>query len=108
MTPAHDPNDYERGRRHNPPMINILNPDGTLNEYGGLLGNRAFEGSPQLIELLEGAGQLEKVEEHIRNVPHSDRSKTPVEPLISLQWFVKMKRWPSHCGGQSGWFGRRN
>jgi len=92
VTPAHDPNDYERGMRHKLPMINVLNEDGTLNgEAGPLAGVERLKARPQLVQLLEEAGQLEKVEEHIHNVPHSDRSKTPVEPMISLQWFVDMK-----------------
>ena len=92
VTPAHDPNDYERGMRHKLPMINVLNKDGTLNaEAGPLAGIERLEARPKLIEMLEESGQLEKVEEHIHNVPHSDRSKTPIEPMISLQWFVDMK-----------------
>lgn len=92
VTPAHDPNDYERGLRHKLPMINVLNIDGTLNEHAGpLAGVERLKARPQLVAMLEESGQLEKVDDHVHNVPHSDRSKTPIEPMISLQWFVDMK-----------------
>ena len=92
ITPGHDENDYERGRRHGLPLINILNADGTLNDEGG-----PFAGQPRekvrrdLVAKLDEMGLLEKIEKHQLSVPISDRSKTPIEPLVSEQWFVKMK-----------------
>lgn len=91
VTPAHDPNDYATGLRHKLPMINILNPDGTLNEnagkYQGLKGMAAREAVVKGLEELE---LLIKVEDHEMEVGHSDRSKTIIEPYLSDQWFVKM------------------
>lgn len=92
VTPAHDFNDYERGERHGLEKINVLNPDGTLNEHAGKYqGTERLKARKQLVEELDELGLLEKIEDHEHNVPHSDRSKTPVEPLLSNQWFVDMK-----------------
>ena len=92
VTPGHDFNDYERGQRHDLPMINVLNKDGTLNEQAGKYqGIERLKARKQLVEELDELGLLERVEDYTTNVPHSDRSKTPVEPLLSEQWFVKMK-----------------
>ncbi len=92
VTPAHDPADYERGKRHNLPVLNVFNKDGTLNEHAGkYIGIERFKARKQLVEELDALGQLERIVPHVSNVPHSDRSKTPIEPLISEQWFVKMK-----------------
>ena len=92
VTPGHDFNDYERGQRHELPMINVLNKDGTLNEQAGKYqGIERLKARKQLVEELDELGLLERVEDYTNNVPHSDRSKTPVEPLLSEQWFVKMK-----------------
>ena len=91
ITPAHDPNDYEVGRRHNLPMINILDKDGTLNDnagqYAGLTIKQARE---RVVADLESAGLLVKTEDRVIELAHSDRSKTPIEPFLNDQWFVKM------------------
>jgi valyl-tRNA synthetase len=93
ITPAHDPNDYEVGLRQNLPMLNILNLDGTLNEnagpYQGLLVLKARE---KVVADLKALGLLENVEDRIIDLAHSDRSKSPIEPLLTDQWFVKMQR----------------
>ncbi|MBZ0137511.1 MAG: valine--tRNA ligase [Planctomycetes bacterium] len=92
VTPGHDFSDYERGQRHQLPMINVLNKDGTLNEQAGKYqGIERLKARKQLVEELDEKTFLERVEDYTNNVPHSDRSKTPVEPLLSEQWFVKMK-----------------
>jgi valyl-tRNA synthetase len=91
ITPAHDPNDYEVGKRQSLPMINILNPDGTLNDaagpYKGLKIQKARE---QVVADLDKLGLLGDVEDREIELPHSDRSKTPIEPYLADQWFVKM------------------
>ncbi|NER48882.1 MAG: valine--tRNA ligase [Symploca sp. SIO1A3] len=92
VTPAHDPNDFEMGQRHNLPFINIMNKDGTLNEHAGSFqGQDRFEARKKLVEQLEADGFLVKVEEYKHTVPYSDRGKVPIEPLISTQWFVKIR-----------------
>jgi len=92
ITPGHDPADYERGARHKLPIINVMGKDGSLNdEAGPFAGQDREKARKAIIEALEELGQLEKVEDHKLNLPISDRSKTPIEPLISEQWFVKMK-----------------
>jgi len=92
VTPGHDFADYERGERHKLPIVSILNQDGTLNAnagpYAGL--DRAVA-RKKVVEDLEKKGLLEKVEPHRYTLPLSDRSKSPIEPLVSEQWFVKMK-----------------
>jgi len=91
VTPAHDPNDYACGLRNNLPMINILNSDGTLNEEGGeYAGLDRFEARMRIVAKMESLGHLEKVEDRIIPMKYSDRSKTPIEPFLSDQWFVKM------------------
>ncbi|HQX53546.1 MAG TPA: class I tRNA ligase family protein, partial [Planctomycetaceae bacterium] len=91
VTPAHDPNDYACGLRNNLPMINILNADGTLNEDGGeYAGLDRFEARKKIVAKMESLGHLEKVEDRIIPMKYSDRSKTPIEPFLSDQWFVKM------------------
>ena len=91
ITPAHDPNDYEVGLRNNLPMINLLNRDGTYNENAG-----KYQGLPirkvreQILEELETLGILVKVEDIQIEIATSDRSKTPIEPYLNDQWFVKM------------------
>ncbi|MFM8415412.1 MAG: class I tRNA ligase family protein [Planctomycetota bacterium] len=91
ITPAHDPNDYDVGRRRSLPMVNILNPDGTLNAeagpYEGLTIRKARE---RVVADLEAAGQLELVEDRLIDLAHSDRSKTPIEPYLADQWFIRM------------------
>ncbi|MGC1308256.1 MAG: valine--tRNA ligase [Phormidesmis sp.] len=93
VTPAHDPNDFEMGKRHNLPVINILNKDGTLNENAGedFVGIDRFEARDRVIEKLESQGWLGETESYRHSVPYSDRGKVPVEPLISTQWFVKIR-----------------
>ncbi|MCA9116046.1 MAG: valine--tRNA ligase [Planctomycetaceae bacterium] len=91
VTPAHDPNDYQCGMRNDLPMINILNPDGTLNENCGQWeGIDRLQARPQIVAEMERLGHLEAVEERQIPLMHSDRSKTPIEPFLSDQWFVKM------------------
>ncbi|MCA9106244.1 MAG: class I tRNA ligase family protein [Planctomycetales bacterium] len=91
ITPAHDPNDYEVGKRCALPMINILNPDGTLNANAGPYeGATIREARKRVVADLESADQLEKVEDREIELPHSDRSKTPIEPFLADQWFVRM------------------
>ena len=92
VTPAHDPNDFEMGKRHQLPFINILNKDGTVNENGGIFaGQDRFEVRKNLVKTLNDTGFLVKVEDYKHTVPHSDRGKVPVEPLLSTQWFVKIE-----------------
>lgn len=91
ITPAHDPNDYDVGKRRGLPMINILNPEGTLNAeagpYAGLTIHKARKG---VVADLEAAGQLVQVEDRVIELAHSDRSKTPIEPYLADQWFIRM------------------
>ena len=92
VTPAHDPNDFEMGKRHQLPFINILNKDGTVNENGGIFaGQDRFEVRKNLVKTLDDTGFLVKVEDYKHTVPYSDRGKVPVEPLLSTQWFVKIE-----------------
>jgi valyl-tRNA synthetase len=91
ITPAHDPNDYEVGRRRSLPMINILNPDGTLAAAAGpYAGLPMMKARTRVVADLEAAGQLEQVEDRIIDLAHSDRSKTPIEPYLADQWFIRM------------------
>ena len=91
ITPAHDPNDYEVAKRCDLPMINIMNRDGTLNpETGKYKGLTMKKARTQVVEDLEALGLLEKVEDREIELPQSDRSKTPIEPMLADQWFVKM------------------
>jgi valyl-tRNA synthetase len=96
VTPAHDPNDYAVWQRHQGKpdeiaIINILNPNGTLNENGGPFANMKRDAArKKVVEDLTAQGLLEKEEPYETQVGHSDRSKTPVEPYLSDQWFVKM------------------
>lgn len=92
VTPAHDPNDFEMGKRHDLPFINIMNKDGTLNENAGdFQGQDRFVARKNLVARLDIEGVLVKVEEYKHTVPYSDRGKVPVEPLLSTQWFVKIR-----------------
>ncbi|MBF2025709.1 MAG: valine--tRNA ligase [Oscillatoriales cyanobacterium C42_A2020_001] len=92
VTPAHDPNDFEMGKRHNLPFINIMNKDGTLNENAGeFQGQDRFVARKNVVAKLEELGALVKVEDYKHTVPYSDRGKVPVEPLLSTQWFVKIE-----------------
>lgn len=92
MTPAHDPNDFEVGNRHNLERILVMNEDGTMNERAGKYnGMDRFECRKQIVKDLQEAGVLFKIEEHIHSVGHSERSGAVVEPYLSTQWFVKMQ-----------------
>jgi valyl-tRNA synthetase len=92
ITPAHDPNDFEVGLRHNLPMPRILNDDGTVNELGGKYeGMDRFEARKAIIKDLEELGLLVKTKDHEHNVGHCQRCTTVIEPILSKQWFVKMK-----------------
>ena len=91
ITPAHDPNDFEVGKRHNLPEINILNDDATINNLGGkYAGMDRYEARKAMVDDLDAQGLLVKVEDHVHNVGTHDRCKTTVEPMIKQQWFVKM------------------
>ena len=92
VTPAHDPNDFEMGQRHNLPMINIMNKDGSLNENAGeFAGQDRFVARKNVVKKLDELGHLVKIEDYRHSVPYSDRGKVPVEPLLSTQWFVKIE-----------------
>jgi len=92
VTPAHDPNDFEMGKRHNLPMINIMNKDGSLNENAGeFQGQDRFVARKNVVKKLEELGNLVKIEDYRHSIPFSDRGKVPVEPLLSTQWFVKIE-----------------
>ena len=92
ITPAHDPNDFEVGKRHNLPEINILNDDATINENGGkYAGMDRYEARKVMVEELKEQGLLVKVVDHVHNVGTHDRCGTTVEPMIKQQWFVKME-----------------
>ena len=91
ITPAHDPNDFEVGKRHGLPIINIMNDDATINENGGkYAGMERYEARKAIVEELDRMGLLVKVEDYSHNVGTHDRCKTTIEPLVKQQWFVKM------------------
>ncbi len=91
ITPAHDPNDFEVGRRHNLPEVNIMNDDATINANGGKYeGMDRYEARKQIVKELEEEGLLVKIEDYSHNVGTHDRCKTTIEPMIKKQWFVKM------------------
>ncbi|MDD3173241.1 MAG: valine--tRNA ligase [Herbinix sp.] len=91
ITPAHDPNDFEVGKRHKLPEINVMNDDATINANGGkYAGMNRYEARKVMVKELQELGLLVKVEDHVHNVGTHDRCKTTVEPLIKQQWFVKM------------------
>lgn len=92
ITPAHDPNDFEVGKRHNLPEINVMNDDATINENGGrYAGLERYEARKRIVKDLEEQGYLVKVVPHSHNVGTHDRCHTTVEPLIKQQWFVRME-----------------
>lgn len=92
ITPAHDPNDFEIGNRHNLQRILVMNEDGTMNKNAaGYEGMDRFACRKQIVKDLQDAGVLFKIEEHLHSVGHSERSGAVVEPYLSTQWFVKMQ-----------------
>ncbi len=92
VTPAHDPNDYMLGKKHNLDTIDIFNGDGTVNEAGGMyIGMDRFEVREQISKDLTEAGLMEKVENYTNKVGCSERTHVPIEPRLSLQWFIDMK-----------------
>lgn len=92
ITPAHDPNDYQVGLRHNLPQVVVINENGTISEgYGKYSGLDRYAARKLIIEDLDSAGLLVKIKEHVHNVGTHDRCKTTVEPMLSKQWYVKME-----------------
>lgn len=92
ITPAHDPNDFEVGQRHDLPVIRVMNDDGSMNENAGKYeGLDRFEAREKIVEDLKACGALVKIEPHSHNVGHCYRCKSTVEPIVSKQWFVKME-----------------
>jgi len=93
ITPAHDENDYQIGIRHKLQTIDILNDDGTLSEAAQLyVGEDRFEVRKQIVKQLEAEGYLVKIEDYLNKVGFSERTHVPIEPKLSLQWFMKMKK----------------
>ena len=92
ITPAHDPNDFEVGKRHNLPEVNILNDDASINENGGkFCGMDRYEARKAIVKELDEMGLLVRIEDYSHNVGTHDRCKTTIEPMIKKQWFVKME-----------------
>ncbi len=92
VTPGHDFNDFEIGKRHNLEIINILNKDETLNEHGlEFQGMSTKKARKAIVEKLEELGQLKEVKDHIHQVGHGDRSKAIIEPMVSKQWFLNVQ-----------------
>ncbi len=92
ITPAHDPNDFEVGNRHDLPVINVMNDDATINENGGrFAGMERYEARKAIVKELEELGLLVKIEDYSHNVGTHDRCGTTIEPLVKEQWFVKME-----------------
>lgn len=92
ITPAHDPNDFEVGNRHNLERLNVMNPDGSMNENAGsYAGMDRFEARKKVVEDLKEQGLLIKIEEMVHSVGHSERTGVVVEPRLSTQWFVRME-----------------
>ena len=93
ITPAHDPNDFEVGKRHNLPEINVMNDDATINAMGGKYeGMDRFECRKALVKDLEELGYLVKIEKMIHSVGHSERTGVVVEPRLSKQWLLILMR----------------
>src|SRR5690606_6756603 len=92
ITPAHDPNDFEVGARHDLPQVLVMDESGTMNENAGPYnGLDRFECRKKLVKDLQDQGVLVKIEPHLHQVGHSERSGAVVEPYLSTQWFVSMK-----------------
>ena len=93
ITPAHDPNDFEVGVRHNLPVLRVMNDDGTMNENAGKFnGLNRYDCRKKLVEELKASGHLVKIQPHVHNVGHCYRCHDTVEPIVSKQWFVKMEK----------------
>lgn len=91
ITPAHDPNDFEVGNRHDLPRVNVMNDDATMNELAGKYqGMDRFAARKAVVADLDAAGLLIKIEQHLHSVGHSERTGVVVEPRLSTQWFVRM------------------
>jgi len=98
VTPAHDPNDFAIGQRHNLPLITVMAKDGSMNEAAGrFAGLDRFEARQAVVAAMAAEGFLVKVEDYRHSVPFSDRGKVPVEPLLSTQWFVKTEPLAARC-----------
>ncbi len=98
VTPAHDPNDFAIGQRHDLPLITVMAKDGTMNEAAGrFAGLDRFEARKAVVAAMEAEGFLVKVEDYRHSVPFSDRGKVPVEPLLSTQWFVRTEPLAARC-----------
>ena len=98
VTPAHDPNDFAIGQRHNLPLITVMAKDGSMNEAAGrFAGLDRFEARQAVVAAMEAEGFLARVEPYRHSVPFSDRGKVPVEPLLSTQWFVRTEPLAAHC-----------
>ena len=98
VTPAHDQNDFEIGKRHDLPQITVMNKDGTMNAGAGRFsGLDRFEAREAIVLALKEKDLLVKIEPYRHSVPYSDRGKVPVEPLLSTQWFVKMEPLANKC-----------
>jgi valyl-tRNA synthetase len=92
ITPAHDPNDYQVGKRHNLPEIKMMNDDGTVNNQGGkYAGMDRYDARKAIVRDLEDQGFLVKIKDHTHNVSTHDRCGTTIEPMISKQWYLKME-----------------
>ena len=92
VTPAHDPNDFAMGQRHDLPLITVMHKDGVMNEQAGPFeGLDRFEARKAVVQRLDDEGFLVRIEEYHHTVPYSDRGKVPIEPLLSTQWFVKIR-----------------
>ncbi|MBQ9729279.1 MAG: valine--tRNA ligase, partial [Clostridia bacterium] len=92
ITPAHDPNDFEVGKRHDLPIIRVMNDDGSMNEKAGKYnGLDRYEARKAVLADLEASGNLVKIQPHVHNVGHCYRCNSTVEPIVSKQWFVKME-----------------
>ncbi len=98
ITPAHDPNDFEIGKRHNLPFINILNKDGSLNANGGpMAGLDRFEARKAVVSWFRDHNLLDKIEDYGHSVPYSDRGGVPIEPFLSIQWFCDVGSMAKTC-----------
>ena len=92
VTPAHDPNDYEMGLRHNLEQINVMKGDATMNELcGEFEGLERYEARKGVVAKMDELGLLGEIKDHVHQVGYSERGNVPVEPRLSAQWFVKMK-----------------